>query len=110
MRINCRSWLVALFVILVMVVWGMQTSPSELRAQSRPATSPKFIWSRVRAPGGPAGPLYVYRAPVPGGWLVMVHQERERGARNGEGYGYGMGVGNGVTFLPDPDHAWKPSS
>ena len=40
------------------------------------------------------GPQYVYRARVPGGWLVETQTY----------------VGNcgGLAFLPDPNHEWNP--
>jgi hypothetical protein len=37
----------------------------------------------------------VYRARVPGGWLVLA--------------GHNNGIG-GVTFYPDPKHEWKGDS
>ncbi len=47
-------------------------------------------WEEVRSSGGL---LSVYRAKVPGGWLVYVCN----------GY-YHHG---GVAFLPDPNHDWN---
>lgn len=38
----------------------------------------------------------VYRAQVPGGWLVWACQ-----------LGTGGGGPGGLTFVPDPRHAWK---
>ena len=57
----------------------------------------------------------VERAKVPGGWLVRTHsimaasQSSSGGALffGGPGVGFGVGVGGGVTFLPDPEHAWS---
>ena len=37
------------------------------------------------------------RTKMPGGWLVMISDER------------GMG-GSGATFIPDPDHKWNGNS
>ena len=36
-------------------------------------------------------PRWVYRAKVPGGWLVAVE----------------LSKGGGITFVPDPDHDWE---
>ena len=51
-------------------------------------------WKSVRSGGYRVG--QVVRASVPGGWLVLVREtkpsERERDP--------------GLTFVPDPDHAW----
>ena len=44
-----------------------------------------FRWEKLHA-----GPTPTARAKVPGGWLVMVGDTSSRG----------------VTFYPDPDHAW----
>ncbi len=46
-------------------------------------------WTEMRSSGGL---LSVYRAMVPGGWLVYVCN----------GYGHH----GGVTFYPDPNHVW----
>ncbi len=40
----------------------------------------------------------IYRAAVPGGWLVRMFEP-----------GPGGGTA-GLTFMPDPDHAWDGSS
>jgi len=51
-------------------------------------------WERVESEGHQyEGHLLsdVYRACVPGGWLVLVDQGHEV---------------TGVTFLPDPEHEW----
>ncbi len=39
--------------------------------------------------------LAMYRAKVPGGWLVWAH--------------WGQGPGS-LTFYPDPQHAWDGNS
>jgi hypothetical protein len=49
-----------------------------------------MIWREVRSTGGL---LAVYRAKMPGGWLVYV----------GNGYHHH----GGVTFFPDPNHTWN---
>ena len=38
----------------------------------------------------------LYRAKVPGGWLVATKGRP------------GWGGGTGLTFYPDPEYAWKP--
>jgi len=47
-----------------------------------------------RTPGGLS--FHVYRARVPGGWLVYVHLDPD--------------CGGGVTFYPDKDHKWDGRS
>ena len=59
--------------------------------------------------GGPA--FNVYRAKIPGGWLVLMQQQAAwhftpPGHRP---YGIGWGYG-GTTFIPDPKHKWDGSS
>ena len=36
----------------------------------------------------------IYRAKVPGGWLILLSRSME----------------NAITFYPDPQHAWDGSS
>lgn len=38
--------------------------------------------------------IVVYRAKVPGGWLVFVYQDNS----------------SGLTFYPDPQHLWDGNS
>ncbi len=40
----------------------------------------------------------VYRAAVPGGWLVLARDPQ---------HGWARRASAGLTFLPDPDHAWN---
>lgn len=49
----------------------------------------KLQWERIE--GGFFSSREVYRAKVPGGWLVACH----------------INLGGGVTFVPDPDHEWN---
>lgn len=53
----------------------------------------------------------LYRAKIPGGWLVlMMQQDTEHFTPPGhKPYGIGWGYG-GATFIPDPCHAWNGSS
>lgn len=46
----------------------------------------------------------VYRAKIPGGWLVLMRQF-DFDKINGWGWGYG-----GAAFVPDPNHQWDGSS
>ncbi|HYY95648.1 MAG TPA: hypothetical protein VE713_14190 [Pyrinomonadaceae bacterium] len=49
----------------------------------------------------------IYRAKVPGGWLVAMkytHSEVQGNAVNDWAWGYGYG---GLTFIPDPNHEWQ---
>lgn len=57
-------------------------------------------WPQPGYRGERAVPLY--RAAVPGGWLIGfgVHQQSYEG-------GAGMG---GLTFVPDPQHTWSGGS
>ena len=48
----------------------------------------------------------VDRARVPGGWLVRAYSATMSSVDSGDGHG--MGVGVGLTFVPDPNYAWKP--
>jgi hypothetical protein len=48
-------------------------------------TDEKVVWEEV-----PTKMLYVYRLPVPGGWLVFA----------------ALSSGGGLTFYPDPEHEW----
>lgn len=60
----------------------------------------------------------IFRAKVPGGWLVCMKQYNYNsdysmsGATHmsfGYGWGYGWGYG-GMTFVPDPNHEWDGDS
>ncbi len=44
----------------------------------------------------------MFRLKVPNGWLVRLCSDSRIGTMTG-----GMGSGGGLTFVPDPDHAWK---
>lgn len=55
--------------------------------------------------------LSTQRAAVPGGWLVrtLVSETRVEilpDPVGGQDLGVGVGQGAGLTFMPDPDHAW----
>lgn len=52
--------------------------------------------------------LWMGRARVPGGWLVVIRELQSD--RQMAGDGVGIGVGTAVTFYPDPGHAWDGSS
>jgi hypothetical protein len=63
--------------------------------------------------------IYTERLNVPGGWLVRsTRLVREPSfvivppglpaAGNTLPTGGGLGAGVGLTFLPDPNHAWNP--
>lgn len=54
--------------------------------------------------------FYIGRAKVFGGWLV--YQSWDKSFQKGGGPGVpptagGMGIGTGLTFVPDPGHAWN---
>jgi hypothetical protein len=51
-------------------------------------------------PGSTTPQAYTYRAKVPGGWLVTIWASEEA---DNDGQRYG----GGLTFLPDPKHAWN---
>ena len=44
----------------------------------------------------------LFRARVPGGWLILLEDKSEEPAR-----AWGMG---GLTFVPDIDHDWEGGS
>jgi hypothetical protein len=53
---------------------------------------PELVWEKVRISGDkPYGFHNIARAKVPGGWLVTASQTD----------------GCGITFVPDPNHAWQ---
>jgi hypothetical protein len=64
---------------------GLSVIPAPPRAE----TSELLEWSDVKSSGAL---LSVYRAKVPGGWLVYACN----------GYHHH----GGVTFYPDPTHSW----
>ncbi len=47
----------------------------------------------------------LYRAKIPGGWLVRISDTRS--VTIGVSTSIGVGTGAGVTFVPDPEHQWK---
>lgn len=54
------------------------------------------IWEKVEASASTGVyPFRVYRAAVPGGWLVLTDLSM------------GEHPGISVTFMPDPDHTWQ---
>jgi hypothetical protein len=82
-------------------------------------------WETIEntCPGGPSEHwrdcTYTERLNVPGGWLVRsTRLVREPSfvivppglpaAGNTLPTGGGLGAGVGLTFLPDPNHAWNP--
>ncbi len=44
----------------------------------------------------------LYRAKVPGGWLILLSDKSDDAAR-----AWGMGA---LTFIPDPEHEWEGGS
>jgi hypothetical protein len=46
--------------------------------------------------------FHLYRARIPGGWLVLMQNWKTSWEW---AYGYG-----GATFVPDPQHSWDGSS
>lgn len=61
--------------------------------QGQTSSSGPIEWNELKSSGGL---LSVYRAKVPGGWLVYVCN----------GYHHH----GGVTFYPDPSHSWTGES
>ena len=45
---------------------------------------------------------YTFRAAVPGGWLVAIWAGEDKKNACADRWG------GGLTFVPDPDHAWDP--
>ena len=109
MRKEHRSWLVVAVVTGLVVFLGMRILGTTTQAQEKRVPRPQFIWSLIKDSGGPSG-LNAYRAQVPGGWLVLVHdsvrESRNRPGSN-DGIGHGVGIGSGLTFVPDPEHTWR---
>ena len=104
MRKKHRGWFGVAAVTAAVVFLVVQTI-STTRAQGDPARPATMIWAPVKDAGAPPS-LNVYRAKVPGGWLVLVHQQKEKGQSSSQGFGMGLGIGSGVTFVPDPEHSW----
>jgi hypothetical protein len=55
--------------------------------------------------------LHTERIEVPGGWLVRSTRYDHFFISSGTvplSMAGGAGVGVGLTFVPDPNHAWKP--
>lgn len=99
-----RSWLVVAAVTTLTVVLGIRTMGSAT-AQEEATQSAVLTWSPVKSTGL-LGASAVYRAKVPGGWLVVVREEAEKDRRSREGRAIGIGVGAGAAFVPDPQHSW----
>lgn len=59
-------------------------------------------WERL-----PHTPHYgnVYRTRVPGGWLVLADTWARH--KDGDDKRHYDSTGVGVTFYPDPEHAWE---
>ncbi|MBT9317220.1 hypothetical protein [Leptothoe spongobia] len=57
---------------------------------------PELIWEKLNCKNQPVGGLGLWRAKVPGGWLVASR--------------CGGGEGSGITFYPDPKHEWNGGS
>lgn len=74
-----------------------------------------LIWQTIDQQQQPTGPapglismLRTDRAKIPGGWLVrtlVLH--REQTTSPGGVTDIETSVGSGVTFVPDPTHAWR---
>lgn len=61
----------------------------------KPTLDQKVEWERITG-GLPIA--HMYRARVPGGWLVWAQRPERDGER--------LGGAAGMTFLPDPHHVW----
>ena len=85
MRKEHRSWLVVATVTALVVFLGMRTLGTTTQAQEKQVRPQKLFFSRIESPGGPSS-LMVFRANVPGGWLVLVHENVEK-SRNRPGRG-----------------------
>ena len=54
----------------------------------------KELWTKIG--DGNFSELYIYRAKVPGGWLLAAHKKDRNWT--------------GTNFIPDPEHKWDGSS
>ena len=61
--------------------------------------APGVMWERVDA----SHPHWLFRAKVPGGWLVTGGIDPSRPAPRK----LAEVVGVGLTFVPDPQHEWE---
>jgi hypothetical protein len=66
---------------------------------------PEVTWEEM-GNGGHSG--YLYRAEIPGGWLVRYSDDvlLPNYPREGE-CGQGCGFRHSICFVPDPEHQWE---
>lgn len=98
MKKFCTCISLSLFVAVCTLSYDYLSS---VNAQDSAATAPAtaentLIFRYVRT--GRAGDPAIMRAKIPGGWLVKGQ------FRQGDSGGFGL------TFVPDPDHAWDGTS
>ncbi len=92
-------------VIIKITLWQNsfceQKNRSKCKIPSVFPVNPSFVanmlrWEKLKNEGLSYG--HIYRAKVPGGWLVAI--QLMLGASGGEG----------ITFYPGPNHKWDGSS
>ena len=98
-----RAWL----LVVVAVVMVLATRTRQHTTAQEPTVLTRTIrWHTMQQTGAPSTSR-IFRAKVPGGWLISVHDREARSRKTREGVGHGIGVSAGVTFVPDPEHKWQ---
>jgi hypothetical protein len=98
-----RSLLIIAAVIIAAAFLGMW--PRQQTTQAVEPIGPASVNWRFLSQGPEDADTY--RAEVPGGWLICVHETKEETSRTQQAIRRGIGIGAGVTFVPDPKHEWK---
>jgi hypothetical protein len=74
-------------------------APGGIAVAQQPAAHDALLWDSVTTRG--LGVARIYRAKVPGGWLVSM---------DAQSFQPGNDTVAGLTFVPDPDHKWTGAS
>jgi hypothetical protein len=93
-------------VVLILGSWPRYHATHAQKPAGPTPTIPTIRWEPLGQISAPFG-MKTFRAAVPGGWLVCVHERKEETRVGKDRSGHGIGVGAGVTFVPDPLHEWK---
>lgn len=111
-----RGWFVVVAASVIVVLVGVQFGGTKTVAQEKKqktvVPSASLQWRVVASTAPFPRTAKLYRAEVPGGWLVCVHDAKEdaksfKGMPTGGGQGLGIGISTGLTFVPDPDRNWQ---
>ena len=88
---------VSLFVLAIALLAMLMTRPvpTALAQQELGPESIPIKWEKL----GKGQGMHTYRSRTVGGWLVAIMNEQHSAN--------GIALGGGVTFVPDPKHAWR---